>query len=176
LHLFGIFHRPIGSNLPSGFAIAAGNKKAYTEIGTKGGSMNKQIGLWIDHKQAVFLSMSETGEKIQKIESGIGRHTRYQGSTHPRTPYSAQYQQGDDQLDNKFNEQLNKFYGQVIAAVRDSDTILILGPGLAKSEFSKRLAHEKVRSQIAGIETAGKMTERQFAARVRAYFEKSTRA
>jgi ABC-type branched-subunit amino acid transport system substrate-binding protein len=138
--------------------------------------MNKQIGLWIDHKRAVLLSLSETGERIQKIESGIDRHTRYRGSTHPRTPYSAQYQQGDDQLDNKFNEQLNKFYSQVIAAIRDSDAILILGPGLAKSEFSKRLAHEKVRSRVVGIETADKMTERQLAARVRAYFEKSAKA
>ena len=135
--------------------------------------MNKQIGLWIDHKRAVILTMSEQGENIQKIESGMGRHIRYRGATHPRTPYSAQYQQGDDQLDNKFTEQLNKFYGKVIAHIRMADSVLIFGPGEAKSELEKRLVHEKVKVQVVGIETADKMTDRQIAAKVRRHFQKS---
>lgn len=135
--------------------------------------MNKQIGLWIDHKRAVILTMSEQGENIQKIESGMGRHIRYRGATHPRTPYSAQYQQGDDQLDNKFTEQLNKFYGRVIAHIRMADSVLIFGPGEAKSELEKRLVHEKVKVQVVGIETADKMTDRQIAAKVRRHFQES---
>ncbi len=135
--------------------------------------MNKQIGLWIDHKRAVILTMSEQGENIQKIESGMGRHIRYRGATHPRTPYSAQYQQGDDQLDNKFTEQLNKFYGRVIAYIRMADSVLIFGPGEAKSELEKRLVHEKVKVQVVGIETADKMTDRQIAAKVRRHFQES---
>ena len=135
--------------------------------------MNKQIGLWIDHKRAVILTMSEQGENIQKIESGMGRHIRYRGATHPRTPYSAQYQQGDDQLDNKFTEQLNKFYGKVIAHIRMADSVLIFGPGEAKSELEKRLGHEKVKVQVVGIETADKMTDRQIAAKVRRHFQES---
>ena len=135
--------------------------------------MNKQIGLWIDHKRAVILTMSEQGENIQKIESGLGRHVRYRGATHPRTPYSAQYQQGDDQLDNKFTEELNKFYGRVIAYIRMADSVLIFGPGEAKSELEKRLVHEKVKVQVVGIETADKMTDRQIAAKVRSRFQES---
>ena len=135
--------------------------------------MKKQIGLWIDHKRAVILTMSEQGENIQKIESGMGRHIRYRGATHPRTPYSAQYQQGDDQLDNKFTEQLNKFYGKVIAHIRMADSVLIFGPGEAKSELEKRLIHEKVKVQVVGIETADKMTDRQIAAKVRRHFQES---
>lgn len=135
--------------------------------------MNKQIGLWIDHKRAVILTMSEQGEGLQKIESGIGRHVHYRGATHPRTAYSAQYQQGDDQLDNKFTEKLNKFYGEVIACIRMADSVLIFGPGEAKSELKKRLVHEKVKVQVVGIETADKMTERQIAAKVRSHFQES---
>jgi N-methylhydantoinase A/oxoprolinase/acetone carboxylase beta subunit len=135
--------------------------------------MNKQIGLWIDHKRAVILTMSEQGENIQKIESGMGRHIRYRGATHPRTPYSAQYQQGDDQLDNKFTEQLNKFYGKVIAHIRMADSVLIFGPGEAKSELEKRLAHEKVCLRNVRIEPADKMTDRQIAAKVRSHFQES---
>jgi hypothetical protein len=135
-----------------------------------GGCMMKNIGLWIDHKKAIIVIQSEQGENIQKIESGVGRHVRYRGATHPKSPYSAQYQQGDDQLDNKFTEKLKKFYHQVIDHIREADALLIFGPGEAKGELEKRLTHEKVKAQIVGIETVGKLTDRQIAAKVRNRF------
>ncbi len=135
--------------------------------------MNKQIGLWIDHKKAVLLSMSEAGENIQTIESGVGRHVPYRGASHPKSPYSAQYQQGDNQLDNKFTEPLNKFYEKVIDQLRGADAVFIFGPGEAKGELEKRIAHEKVNVQIIGIETADKLTDRQIAAKVRIAFKEA---
>ena len=131
----------------------------------------KNIGLWIDHKKTVLVFQNEHGEDIQQIESGIGRHIRYHGASHPKSPFSAQYQQGDDQLDNKFNEQLNKFYEKVIARIREADAVLIFGPGEAKLELEKRIVHEKVRVPSMKIETADKMTQRQIAAKVRNYFQ-----
>ena len=134
--------------------------------------MTKDVGLWIDHKRAVIVILSEQGENIQQIESGVGKHTRYRGATRPKSPYSAQYQKGDDQLDRQFSERLNKFYGNIIVQIRDVDSLLIFGPGEAKNEIEKRLTHEKVHVKIAGIETADKMTDRQIAAKVRKYFQK----
>ena len=131
----------------------------------------KNIGLWIDRKKAVLVIQDDQGENIQQIESGVGRHIRYHGASHPKSPFSAQYQQGDDQLDNKFTEQLNKFYESVIAYLREADAILIFGPGEAKGELEKRIAHEKVRAQIVGIEATDKMTQRQIASKVRNYFK-----
>ena len=133
--------------------------------------MTKNIGLWIDHKKAIIVVQSEQGEDIQKIESGVGRHVRYRGASHPKSPYSAQYQQGDNQLDNKFNEQLNKFYDKIIAQLRAAEAVLIFGPGEAKGELEKRIAHEKVKVQIVGIETTDKLTDRQIATKVRSYFQ-----
>jgi hypothetical protein len=133
--------------------------------------MMKNIGLWIDHKKAILVIQNEQGEDIQKIESGMGRHISYRGESRPKSPYSAQYQQGDDQLDNKFTEQLNKFYDKVIASIRTAKGILIFGPGEAKGELQKRITHEKVKVKIIGIETADKMTDRQISTKVRKYFE-----
>ena len=135
--------------------------------------MMKNIGLWIDHKKAIIVIQSEQGQDIQKIESGVGRHVSYRGASHPKSPYSAQYQQGDDQLDNRFTEQLNKFYDKVIAQIRAAEAVLIIGPGEAKLEFEKRLTHEKVKVPIVGIEPADKLTDRQIAAKVRNYFQEA---
>jgi hypothetical protein len=141
-----------------------------------GGSMTKNIGLWIDHKKAIIVIQGEQGEDIQKIESGVGRHVSYRGAPHPRSPYSAQYQQGDDQLDNKFTEQLNKFYEKVIDLIRGAQAVLIIGPGEAKRELEKRILHEKVKVPIMGIVPADKLTDRQIAAKVRSYFQEAEAA
>jgi stalled ribosome rescue protein Dom34 len=133
--------------------------------------MTKKIGLWIDHKKAIIVFQSEQGQEIQTIESGVGRHVHYRGASHPKSAYSAQYQQGDDQLDNKYLEHLNKFYEKVIDHLRGAEAVLIFGPGEAKGELEKRIAHEKVNVQIVAIETADKLTERQIAAKVRDYFQ-----
>jgi len=134
--------------------------------------MAMDIGLWIDHKKAVIVRLGSQGEEVQEVESGIEQHVKYRGATHPKTPYSAQYQQGDDQLDKQFTQRLNKFYEKVITHLRGADAVLIIGPGEAKSEFGKRLTHSRVGVKIAAIETAGKMTVRQIAAKVRDYFGK----
>jgi hemerythrin superfamily protein len=132
--------------------------------------MKKQAGLWIDHRKAVIVIVTEEGEDIQKIESGMGRHVRYRGASTTKSPYSTQYQQGDDQLDNKFTEQLNKFYDEVIAHIRAAEAVLIFGPGEAKGELEKRIEHEGLKAHILAIETVDKMTDRQISAKVREHF------
>ncbi len=135
--------------------------------------MTNNIGLWIDRKKAILVIQGKQGEEIQKIESGVERRGINRGASHARSRYSAEHQQGDDQLDKKFTEQLNKFYDRVISQLRGTEAVLIFGPGEAKSELEKRIVHEKVRVQIVGIETADKMTERQIATKVRKHFEKT---
>ncbi|MEY2816926.1 MAG: hypothetical protein RL275_389 [Chloroflexota bacterium] len=133
--------------------------------------MTKQIGLWIDHKRAVIVTVSDDGESMQVIESGIGRHVHYRGATRPRTPYSAQYQKGDDQHDKQFEGYLNQYYEKVLLQLRGADALLIFGPGEAKQELKKRLEHQKNHIHIEGIEASDKLTDRQITAKVRKYFE-----
>lgn len=132
--------------------------------------MKKKIGLWIDHRKAVIVLITDEGEDIQKIESGMGKRVRYRGASTTKSPYSTQYQQGDDQLDNKFTEQLNKFYDEVIAHIRAAEAVLIFGPGEAKGELEKRLEHAGLEQHILAIQTVDKMTDRQIAAKVREHF------
>jgi hypothetical protein len=133
--------------------------------------MMKNIGLWIDHKKAILVIPKKEGDDIQKIESGVGRHIRFRGAPRSKSPYSAQYQQGDDQLDNRFSEQLNKYYDKVISLLRRAEAVLIFGPGEAKGELERRIVRAGAHVQIIGIESADKLTERQIAAKVRRYFQ-----
>lgn len=130
------------------------------------------VGLWIDHRKAVIVRLDGKVEDVVQVDSGLAKHTRFRGLTRTRIPYSPQHQQGDDQLDKQFALRVNKFYEKVIAYLRGADTVLILGPGEAKSEFQKRLSQGKGEVQIAAVETADRMTVRQITAKARDFFGK----
>jgi hypothetical protein len=39
--------------------------------------MHEQVGLWIDHRKAVVVTITAEGEKIQQIVSGMEKHVRF---------------------------------------------------------------------------------------------------
>ena len=59
---------------------------------------------------------------------------------------------------------------EVIAHLRDAESILIFGPGEAKGELENVLRVRGLSGRIVGIETVDKMTDRQIAAKVRQRF------
>ena len=122
--------------------------------------MKKQIGLWIDHKKAVIVMIKDGEEELKKITSNTGKHDSSTGDDGS----------GEDVRDRKFENHLNKYYDEVIAYIRDADSIQIFGPGEAKGELEKRIKHEGLKAQILAIETVDKMTDRQISAKVREQF------
>ena len=42
--------------------------------------MRMQAGLWIDHRKAVIVTLSDEGEATSLVESNLERHVRYSGS------------------------------------------------------------------------------------------------
>jgi len=128
--------------------------------------MKKVAGLWIDHRETVIVTMADDGEKTKRIESDMESHTRFSGGSR------SEQGGGEDQQDRQFTGHLNTYYDEVIAHLRDAESILILGPGEAKDELKKRLASKGLDGRIVGIETVDKMSDRQIAAKVRQHFHK----
>jgi hypothetical protein len=124
--------------------------------------MKKELGLWIDHREAVIVTVSAEGDEIQRVNSDVEKHSRFSSGASEGSP--------EDRRDRRFGEHLHQYYAEVIAAIRDADSILILGPGEAKGELEKRLVQEKLSGRIVGIETEDKLTESQIVAKVRRYF------
>jgi hypothetical protein len=132
--------------------------------------MKKEIGLWIDHREAIIVILTDGGDEIKHITSNNGKHIRYSGSSHSKTPEGLKEVTAEDQRDRKFGNQLDKYYDEVIAAIRDAESIQIFGPGEAKGELEKRMEHEGLKAHILAIETVDKMTDRQISAKVREHF------
>ena len=125
--------------------------------------MKSEIGLWIDHRQAVIVVVTDAGEETKHIISNMEKHVRFASG-------SSEDGSQEDVRDRQFENHLNSYYDEVVAVIRDADAIQIFGPGEAKGELEKRLDHEGLTGRIVAVETVDKMTDRQIAAKVREHF------
>jgi len=131
--------------------------------------MTKEVGLWIDHRQAVIVTLGEGGDEIKHIESNTEKHGHPAGAT-PSSDAESHDRSGEDIRDRRFGDHLNKYYDEVIAVLHDADSILIMGPGEAKGELHKRLDAHKASKHLVETEPADKMTDGQIAALVKQHF------
>jgi hypothetical protein len=127
--------------------------------------MKSKIGLWIDHRKAVIITLSGAGEETTRIISGMEKHVRYSGG-------AADAGAGEDVADRHFDNHLAGYYDEVIACLREAESILIFGPGEAKGELAAHMTREGLKHHIVEIETADKLTDHQIAAKVREHFKK----
>jgi len=124
----------------------------------------RQAGLWIDHRKAVIVILTDEGEETKVIASNMEKHVRFTGGT------ASEDGSTEDVRDRQFGNHLNSYYDRVVAAVRGADSIQLFGPGEAKAELKKRLEHAGLKGHVLAIETVDKMTDRQIAAKVREHF------
>ena len=127
--------------------------------------MKKQVGLWINHRKAVIVTVTDKGEETKQITSEMEKHIRFSSS-------KSEKGSSEDMRDRQFGNHLNSFYDNVIACLRDAETIQIFGPGEAKGELEIRLEKEGLKGRIVENETTDKMSDRQIAAKVRQHFQK----
>jgi hypothetical protein len=127
--------------------------------------MKKQIGLWIDHREAVIVVLTDKDEKITRIRSDAEKQTRFPGGSRKDG-----LQKTEAVRDKRLEQDLGKYFDDVIANIREAGLIQIFGPGEAKGELVKRLEAEGLKERIVEVETMDKMTDNQIAAKVREHF------
>ena len=132
--------------------------------------MDRNVGLWIDHKQA-YLIWNEDG-KVEVIPSRIEPPAHSSGGTQLG---GKQNQKADIEArrSDRFRLQINKYYQQVMAAIKGASSIFVMGPGEAKVEFQKVIRKSKdLEKRLLKVETTDKMTKNQMIAYVRKFYEK----
>ncbi|MFT3893468.1 MAG: hypothetical protein QM730_17715 [Anaerolineales bacterium] len=132
--------------------------------------MDRNVGLWIDHKQAYIIWCEN--DRIDVVLSNIEPPAHFSGGTQLGGKLN---QKGDLELRNndRYRLQLARYYQQVIDKLKDVDSIFIMGPGEAKVEFQKALKrHKNMQDRLLKSEPADKMTMNQMIAHVRKFYQK----
>ena len=132
--------------------------------------MGTKVGLWIDHRKAIVVTVTDKGQEMGLVISTVQKQLRRSGDSPLTGPYEQQQVPADDSRQRTFTGHLNIYYDAVIACIGDAESILIFGPGEAKGELKHRLKRIKLDGRIADIQTVDKMTDRQIAAKVRQRF------
>lgn len=138
--------------------------------------MKKRLGVWIDHRKAVVVVVTDKGEEVKQINSSVETQLRRTDASRPKAQYEPLQVPADDVREKALSGHFKQYYDEIISFIRDADAILIFGPGEAKTELKKHLERHKLTGRIAGIETVDKMTDRQIAAKVRQHFFKQSSA
>ena len=140
-----------------------------TKAINNGGSLKAEAGLWIDHREAVIVVLSKTGEETKRIQSNAETQLRRSGE--PSTGrFEYQTVPADDSRQREYTGHLARYYDEIISCLRDAGAVLIFGPGEAKGELKKRFEKDKAGAQIVTMETTDKMTDLQIVAHVRHHF------
>jgi hypothetical protein len=129
--------------------------------------VSTRAGLWIDLRNAVIVTVSESGSTTQTVESDVERHVRYSSTSSGNGAHGSGRGRAEDTRERRFEGQLAQYYDEVIALVRDAQTLLIFGPGEAKDQLRNRLEKQGLSGRIVEVSTVDKMTVPQIEARVR---------
>jgi hypothetical protein len=125
--------------------------------------MKKQVGLWLDRRKAVIVSIANNIEAKRIITSDMEHYVLYStvvpGDGAP-----------EEIRDRRFWNHLGEYYDQIIAHIRDATEIQIFGPEEAKYELQKRLEDEGLVEYIVSVEDTGKLTDLQIATKVQQRF------
>lgn len=124
--------------------------------------MKANAGLWIDHREAVIVTLSAGGDETKRILSNaVKQH--------------AVEMPADDLRQKEFTEHLAHYYDAIIAHLSEAGAIVIFGPGEAKGELKKRFEARKSETRSIAVETTDNMTQPQVAARVRRHYHQDAR-
>lgn len=125
--------------------------------------MDKKVGLWLDRKKAVIVSIADNTTARAIITSDMQHYVLYPSSV-------AGDGSPEDPRNRRFWKHLDEYYENVIAHIRDAKEIQIFGPEDAKYELQKHLEAQGLAERIISVEEAGKMTDVQITTKVEGRF------
>jgi hypothetical protein len=132
--------------------------------------MKTVAGLWIDHRKAIIVTLSDKGQETKEIQSNVEKQLGRSEGKQSTSPFESQLVKPDDKQQRGFTKNLKVFYEEVLVNIKDAKSILLLGPGEAKGELQKLMEHDNLQERVVVVESADKMTDGQVAARVKAHF------
>ena len=131
--------------------------------------MKTQVGMWIDHREANIVFLSQDGEETKQIKSNVEK-LRRSGDSPSNERFETQMVPASDRREKGYMGHLANYYEEIVSVVRGAESVFIFGPGEAKGELRKHFHKHNLCGRIVGFETADKMTKRQVTQKVRNFY------
>lgn len=139
--------------------------------------MEKLVGIWIDTKKAIIVTLEgQKEEKITEIDSEVENRI-YHNKEGDKGNFSGKYHNDNEsKFDNRINEQMDDYLDAVLSYIQGSDSLYVFGPAEAKIKLEKRIRDIKALDKInlKAVETADSMTLNQVVAQVKDFYATAT--
>ena len=131
----------------------------------------KQVGIWIDKREAKIFSIENGNENLDTIASNI-EDFRISGGSGTRLKGGPQDVVQDSKYLERELHQLSEFFKDVVKSIEGADAIVIFGPAQTGEKLNHELSekHSQLYSKMKSVEKADSMTDNQLKAWVRDYY------
>ena len=133
--------------------------------------MKANAGIWIDHKEAVVVALTGSGEETNRVHSGSEKQLHRLGEP-AHGKFEALHVPADDSRQREYTGHLARYYDAIVKQLGDAGSVLIFGPGEAKCELKKQFVKHHGATRSIVLETADKMSDAQIVAHVRHHFHR----
>ena len=124
--------------------------------------MGQDVGVWIDHKKAIIVSIAAGEVTTRTLTFDVEAHPHYSGS---------QEGGGEKKYEERHNQDLDRYYDDVIGQLGKPDAVLLFGPGEAKLQLKARLGRcQGSPESIVAVESTDKLTDPQIVAKVKEHY------
>lgn len=139
--------------------------------------MRNQCGIWLDHREAIIVKLKDDSYTVDRIESEVESRHRSTGGTRGQRPFNHRSVNSAARSDRRRHNEWQHHYQHILSRMPKSGSVLLLGPGPAKTEFLGYLNELGVNGiKIVGVEGTRRLTLGQLVARIKTTFGVETRA
>lgn len=135
--------------------------------------MKKKMGIWIDHKKAIIVSLNGEKENVIEIESNIENAVYHDKEGNKGTFSGSHHGNSETKFDERKINQLNDFLKEVIAKIKETDELFVFGPAETKTKLEQKIYSEKSFdiSKLKSVATAdSNMSSNQIIAMVKEFY------
>ncbi len=131
----------------------------------------KNIGIWIDKREAKIVSIETGNERLDTIVSDI-EEFHPSGGSGTRMKGGSQDVVQDSKYLEREKHQLVGFFKDIVIFIKGADAIVIFGPSQTGEKLYNELLekHSLFHNKTISIEKADNMTDNQIMAWVRNYY------
>lgn len=132
----------------------------------------KNVGIWIDKKNAKIVSIEAGKEHLDTIKSEI-EDFNVSGGSGTRSKGGPQDVVQDSKYLEREKHQTANFFKDIVKSIAGADTIVIFGPAQTGEKLRKELLekYSQFHNKTIAVEKADNMTDNQIMAWVRDYYD-----
>ncbi|WP_100609875.1 hypothetical protein [Confluentibacter lentus] len=129
----------------------------------------KNIGVWLDKKKALIVTIENDMETVKTIHSDLDNYNIKSN----RHVGGAKEIVKDMKYLEREKHQFKTYFKDITQEIKNADALVIFGPAETYEKFTKELEenYKTISEKIKGIRKADSMTDNQVVAWVRDFFE-----